>query len=179
MLTLVSWDLLWYCSGSVPKILYWMQRQVFFYQSTSFTGPLHLPVHLLAHKIRDPPMELLLLIYTVMINYIAMLAFGGFVLFVVLLTIASHKSTRMFCDLSKLSCVFPTWSYDTFPGHRPWPKSLFLFVHIIVQFLTMNNLHMPQVSPSDYEQLPGQIHKHRFPVSVLPVDCDMWGLAHL
>ena len=54
-----------------------------------------------------------------------------------LLTMALHKLTLVIGDLSEPSGVFYTCSDETLPGHRPLPTSLLLFVHIIVQFLTI------------------------------------------
>lgn len=100
---------------------------------------------------------------------ITMPATGVFAVLGTLLIMVFHRSTLVVCDPSESSCVFYTCSDRIFPGHTPLPTFLFLFVHIVVLLLTVNDLHI---------QLLDHIDRHHFPVSGSPVAYSMWGLAH-
>ena len=154
--------------GSVPACGFALDA------ASSYLPPrvLHLLTHLLGHeKIRHPQAESFFLVWTAARNCIAVRALG-FVVFWVLLTMVLHKLTQVVYDLSEPSRVFHTCSDVTSPGLWPLTTSFSLFVYIIVLFLAMNGLHLPQVSSFGLEYLPGIIFQYQFLLWILI--CENW-----
>lgn len=79
----------------------------------------------------------------------------------------------MVCEISEPSRVFHTCSDGISPDHTSLAIFLFLFVHIVLLLLTINNLHMQKACPFASVKLLDRNQRHHFSVADLPVDCSI------